>query len=82
MSATMPNDEQTNVFRPQYRQLNENEKEAVDAIKDTSAKSYAIYERALKELPQEMPPSMGREIALAKTKLEESVMWAVKGITG
>jgi hypothetical protein len=26
-------------------------------------------------------PTNGREIALAKTKLEESIMWAVKGMT-
>lgn len=26
-------------------------------------------------------PGAGREFALAKTKLEEAVMWAVKGLT-
>lgn len=26
-------------------------------------------------------PDIGREIALAKTNLEQSVMWAVKGVT-
>jgi len=26
-------------------------------------------------------PESGREISLSKTKLEESIMWAIKGLT-
>jgi hypothetical protein len=77
MVTTEANEEQRDVFHPVFRELTANQKDAIAAIKETAAKLYAMYDRALSEDAANAP----REIALSKTKLEESVMWAVKGIT-
>lgn len=66
-----------NIFRPQYRELSEDEKSRVEAIKN---KAQELLE--LIDFPREQQHPAGRHISLAKTSLEESVMWAVKGITG
>ena len=58
-------------FRPTYRELTPIEKQRIDRIK---AKAM--------ELATEFYPFDSREKSLAITKLEESVMWAVKAITG
>jgi hypothetical protein len=67
-------DERTvnNDVRHQYRVLNEMEKGAMLWIKDNAL--------TMMEFIDEHVPK-GREASLAKTKLEEAVMWAVKGIT-
>lgn len=59
-------------MRKEYRPLRAEEKEQMDAVKTKGDELF------------ELLSSIGgsREIALAKTKLEESVMWAVKHITG
>lgn len=58
-------------FRPRYRDLTDEEKAKLDAIKD----AYAEVERLVESLPA------GRYRALAITALEESCMWAVKELT-
>lgn len=58
-------------MRQQYRVLNDAEKAEVDLIKEQGE---ALF-RTLSLL------DASREISIAKTKLEEAVMWAVKGIT-
>jgi hypothetical protein len=58
------------VFRKQYRVLTEAEKNHVDEIKSSA--------EALFNSLQGGDP---RNMALARTKLEECVMWAVKAIT-
>ena len=58
------------IFRPTYRELSQAEKDTIDRIKA----------KAL-DLAAEFNPTDSREKSLALTKLEESVMWAVKGIT-
>lgn len=60
-----------NLFRHKYRQLTEDEKMHMEAIKDMAL--------ALHMFMKDIGDS--REMSLAKTKLEESVMWAVKHIT-
>jgi hypothetical protein len=62
-----------NDVRHQYRVLSSIEKEVMVKIKDDAL--------ALIELIETMTPK-GREASLAKTKVEEAVMWAVKGLTG
>lgn len=57
------------VFRPVYKELTESEKEHVAAIK---AKAEELYNLMI---------NCDRYTSLAKTALEESVMWAVKSIT-
>lgn len=64
-----------NVFRSQYRELSETEKEQVKEIKNEAAHLYDV-------LAVDPASSGVREMALARTKLEECVMWATKAITG
>ena len=61
-----------NTVRHQYRVLNEAEKEAMARIKDLGLS----FIEACNEIG-----TSAREMALAKTKIEEAVMWAVKSIT-
>ncbi len=67
-------DERTtnNVVRHEYRVLSESEKRQMKDVKDMGAE-------LLDYITGELPSS--RETSLAKTKVEEAVMWAVKGIT-
>lgn len=60
-----------NVMRHEYRVLSDAEKAAMQRIKDLGL---ALHD-AIGELGN------SRELSLAKTKAEESVMWAVKHIT-
>lgn len=59
-------------MRHKYRVLSDAEKANMQAIKDTGL---AFHD-------QIAGLGASRELSLAKTKIEEAVMWAVKGITG
>lgn len=65
-------DERTinNTMRHQYRKLSDEEKHAVDLVKAAGENFLTIID-----------DRNGREFALARTKMEEAVMWAVKGLT-
>lgn len=67
--------EYENVFRKQYRQLSDAEKAQIEGIKVTAAVLYH-------QLHVTAGQADARQLALAKTKLEECVMWATKAITG
>jgi type 1 glutamine amidotransferase len=58
-------------LRHQYRVLSEQDKADVTMMKDAGL----VFYKALDHLPD------GREKSIARTKIEEAVMWAVKGIT-
>lgn len=58
-------------MRHQYKVLNDLEKKQVLEIKDKGLEFLELLNRS--------QPS--REMSLAKTKIEEAVMWAVKAIT-
>jgi hypothetical protein len=60
-------------FRKEYRPLTMDEADAVKSIKEFAEELHACIYGQVKE---------GREKSLALTKLEECVMWAVKGVTG
>ena len=60
-------------FRPEYRALSDDEKANVHNIK--------VFADGLADMIDGGAPD-GREKALALTKLEEAVMWAVKAVTG
>ena len=64
-----------NVMRHEYRVLNEVEKLWMQRIKDAGLE----FHTKLTDLESTDGPS--RELSLAKTKIEEAVMWAVKHIT-
>ena len=61
------------IFNQEYRQLTDEVKERVKAIKDKADELYTMI--------NEITEPHLREAAISKTKLEECVMWAVKGIT-
>jgi len=61
------------LFRTTYKVLTDEEKLAMAAVKQAAG----VYTASLEAFV--MP---GREKALAITKIEESVFWAVKSITG
>ena len=60
-----------NVMRHAYRVLSDEEKALMSKVKDMGLELHNVLE------------GMGasRELSIAKTKLEEAVMWAVKHLT-
>lgn len=60
-----------NTMRHQYRVLNEAEKANMQRIKDMGLQFHDLVAGL----------GNSREVSLAKTKVEEAVMWAVKHIT-
>lgn len=60
-----------NVMRHAYRILSDDEKVAMRAIKDKGLELYNLIENL----------GHSRELSLAKTKVEEAVMWAIKHLT-
>lgn len=64
-----------NTVRHKYRVLTDLEKQLMDEVKD---RGQALLDaiQAFEEMG-----SAGRECAIARTKTEEAVMWAVKGLT-
>lgn len=60
-----------NAMRHKYRVLSDEEKKRMEVVKDQGL--------AFHDLINSLGNS--REISLAKTKIEEAVMWAVKHIT-
>lgn len=60
-----------NVMRHEYRQLSEPEKDLITLIKDRGLEFYNLLENM----------GQSREISIAKTKIEEAVMWATKHVT-
>lgn len=66
-------DERTvnNVMRHGYRVLSDEEKAAMQKIKDDGLAFWNLLDGL----------GLSRELAVAKTKIEEAVMWGVKHIT-
>jgi hypothetical protein len=62
----------SNTFRPVHRELTTTEQKSIDAVKDAAV---------LLETCIMIATPNGRHRSLAMTKLEEAVMWAVKGAT-
>jgi hypothetical protein len=60
-----------NVMRHEYRVLTDTEKTQMKTIKDMGLSFYAMCDKL----------GSSREMSLAKTKIEEAVMWAVKHLT-
>lgn len=72
LSRALSHEEEAELaIRPVYKDLNDNQKAKVAQVKEKGVELYALLGSC--------PAS--RESSLAKTKLEEAVMWAVKGIT-
>lgn len=69
--ARIASTDANDTMRHKYRVLDEQEKQAMTALKDCGQDFIDLVERL----------GSGREYSLAKTKMEEAVMWAVKGLT-
>ena len=69
-------DERTvnNVMRHAYRVLSDDEKAHMQAIKDAGLS----FHNMLTDIGQGLG---SRELSIAKTKIEEAVMWGVKHVT-
>jgi hypothetical protein len=72
-TVSSTSDERTvnNTMRHQYRVLTDAEKANMQAIKDKGMEFHELVSGI----------GNSREISLAKTKIEEAVMWAVKSVT-
>ncbi len=75
MTDTVPSESDArtvnNTVRHQYRVLTDAEKARMVEIKDLGAAFLALIDDT----------GTGREYSLAKTKVEEAVMWSVKALT-
>lgn len=60
-----------NVMRHEYRVLSDDEKETMKLFKDHGAAYVSLVDTT----------GQSRELSLAKTKMEEAVIWAVKHVT-
>jgi hypothetical protein len=66
----------SNPMRREYRPLTEDEQHRVAAIKAGGGTFYDMIATC------DVASADPRCLAIARTKVEEAVMWAVKGITG
>lgn len=66
-------------FRSRYRQLTDAETSAIADIKTAAECLEDAIENAQR---LDTEGARGREFSLAMTNLEQSVMWATKGVTG
>jgi hypothetical protein len=71
IGSTDDNRTVNNVMRHEYRVLSDAEKVAMQKIKDDGLALWSYLDGL----------GASRELSLAKTKLEEAVMWAVKHVT-
>ena len=60
-----------NVMRHGYRVLNDDEKAQTQAVKDAGLVFWNMLDSQ----------GSSRELSIAKTKIEEAVMWAIKDLT-
>lgn len=67
----MPVSEGAKAMRPRYRSLTDEEAKALEYIKEMGATLWDVFHNL----------GSTRELALAKTNLEQAIMWAVKHIT-
>lgn len=71
----------TSRFRPTYRALSESEKDLHDEVKTAATKLETLFGHIVAARHNAQREARPREAALAMTKLEEAVMWAIKGLT-
>jgi hypothetical protein len=72
VSSTSDQRTVNNVMRHAYRVLTDAEKASMQKVKDDGLALWQAFDAI----------GSSREMSLAKTKIEEAVMWAVKHITG
>lgn len=65
-------------FRKEYKPLTDEQKEHMNVVKNTAELLLESFNNAV---PAEERSERSRCMAVARTNLEQAVMWAVKGIT-
>lgn len=60
------------IFKKEYKPLDDSQQSRVNQIKNEAEKLYESFDWAIGDQ---------RMLALAKTNLEQSIMWAIKAIT-
>lgn len=65
-------------FRKEYTPLDEEQKQQMAAIKDKAQELLDLFNQAV---PQEERSERSRCMAVARTNLEQTIMWAVKAVT-
>lgn len=66
------------IFRRQYTELNQQQRDDMNRIKEYAEKMLEIFDAAV---PKEEKSERSRCMAIARTNLETTVMWAVKAVT-
>lgn len=65
-------------FRKVYTELDESQKEHMEVVKNTAVLLEEAFNNAV---PSDERSERSRCMAIARTNLEQAIMWAVKGIT-
>lgn len=69
----------TDTFRKEYKPLDEEQKAVMKDIKERASDLHDFIDNYAAQLPA---GDIQRSFAVAKTKLQEAVMWAIHGVTG
>lgn len=67
----------SDIFRQEYKALTESQKSWMNSFKEQAQALYDNFESSLDALPE----ADHRLMALAKTNLENAIMWAVKAVS-
>ena len=67
------------IFRKEYKPLSDKQKDYIECFKQKAEALWFDFEEAALQKDFNHDP---RAMALAKTNLEQAIMWAVKSITG
>lgn len=66
----------SDIFRKEYRKLDKNQIGLIEVTKEKAQHLYDQFEAMI-----ELSSVDNRMMALAKTNLEQAIMWAIKSIT-
>jgi len=73
-----PEDKNTDTFRKEYTPLSDEQKEHMSVIKNSAELLLESFNNAV---PTDERSERSRCMAIARTNLEQAIMWAVKGVT-
>lgn len=68
----------SDTFRKEYKPLSEEQKAHMETIKNTAVLLEEAFNNAV---PSDERSERSRCMAIARTNLETTIMWAIKGVT-
>lgn len=68
----------SDTFRKEYKPLSDEAKASMNSVKEKAEELLKLFNEAV---PAEERSERSRCMAVARTNLETTIMWAVKGIT-